>query len=276
VVASRPFPPRTPATAAAELERCLSSSPRKHGLRRTRWRLADIGSVVPWLVGKRVASISRLLRRLGFSRKQAQKFARSPDPLYDTKWRAILRAYAQLVAQPEQVVLLFMDEVSYYRQPSPAPAYHRQGHTQPRAVQAPRANTQTRVVASLDAYSGQVVYQQRNQITLSIFTSFCAQVRAAYPQSPTIYLVLDNWPLHTSPIARAAMREQHLTPLYLPTYASWLNPIEKLWRWLRQDIIHLHPQAADLEPLREQVRQFLDQFASGSQALLHYVGLPVD
>ncbi len=68
-----------------------------------------------------MAGISRLLRRLGFSRKQAQKFARSPDPLYDTKWRAILRAYAQMVAQPNRVVLLFMDEVSYYRQPSPAP-----------------------------------------------------------------------------------------------------------------------------------------------------------
>ncbi len=163
MVGSRLFPPRTPTEAGAELERCLSSSPRKHSLRRTRWRLADIGQTVSWLVGKSVAGISRLLRRLGFSRKQAQKFARSPDPLYDTKWRAILRAYAQMVAQPGQVVLLFMDEVSYYRQPSPAPAYHRQGPTQPRAQQAPRANTQTRVVASLDANSGQVVYQQRNQ-----------------------------------------------------------------------------------------------------------------
>jgi transposase len=91
-----------------------------------------------------------------------------------------------------------------------------------------------------------------------------------------VKLVLDNWPLHTSPVARAAMAQHHITPLYLPTYASWLNPIEKLWRWLRQDIIHLHPQAANLEPLRAQVRQFLDQFANGSAQLLHYVGLPAD
>ncbi len=88
--------------------------------------------MIPWLVGKREAGIWRIQRRLGFSRKQAQKFVHRPDPLYDTKWRAIMRAYAQMVAELQQVVLLFMDEFSYYRQPSPAPAYHRQGPTQPK------------------------------------------------------------------------------------------------------------------------------------------------
>ena len=253
----------------------MRTSPRRHGRDRTRWRLADIGRVIPWLVGKSVPGIGRILRRLGFGRKQAQKFARSPDPLYACKWRAILQAYAQMVAAPEKVVLVFMDELSYYRQPSPAPAYHRQGHTYPKAWQAPRANTQTRVVASLDAHSGQVVYQQRNQITLTIFASFCAQLRAAYPQAATLYLVLDNWSVHISPSSLAAMAQQRIVPLYLPTYASWLNPIEKLWRWLRQDILHLHPHAAELEVLRAQVCQFLDQFAAGSSQLLHYVGLPV-
>ena len=261
--------------AAAEVEQILRSSPRRHGCERTRWRLADLGQVIPWLVGKSVAGIGRLLRRLGFSRKAAQKFVHSPDPLYSCKWRAILQAYAQMVAEPQQVVVLFMDEFSYYRQPSPAPAYHRQGHTHPKAWQAPRANTQTRIVASVDAASGQVVYLQRNQITLTVFASFCAQVRAAYPQAARLYVVMDNWPLHTSPVAQAAMAQQRILPLYLPTYASWLNPIEKLWRWLRQDIIHLHPQAAELELLRTQVCQFLDQFAAGSLSLLHYVGLPV-
>jgi transposase len=234
-----------------------------------------MGRVIPWLVGKSVPGIGRILRRLGFGRKQAQKFARSPDPLYACKWRAILQAYAQMVAAPETVVLVFMDELSYYRQPSPAPAYHRQGHRYPKAWQAPRANTQTRVVASLDAHSGQVVYQQRNQITRTIFASFCAQLRAAYPQAATLYLVLDNWSVHISPSSLAAMAQQRIVPLYLPTYASWLNPIEKLWRWLRQDILHLHPHAAELETLRAQVCQFLDRFATGSSQLLHYVGLPV-
>ena len=59
----------------------------------------------------------------------------------------------------------------------------------------------------------------------------------------------------------------------LPTYASWLNPIEKLWRWLRQDLGHRHPWADDLPALRAAIARFLTQFAEGSDDLRHYVGL---
>jgi hypothetical protein len=59
----------------------------------------------------------------------------------------------------------------------------------------------------------------------------------------------------------------------LPTYASWCNPIEKLWRKLKQEVLHLHRLADDLTTLRALVKEFLLQFASGSSDLLRYVGL---
>lgn len=254
----------------------MQSSPRQVDLARTRWRLVDVRQCLSWLVGKGLTSVSRILRRLGFSRKQAQVFVRSPDPNYASKRGAIVQAYAQLCAQPDRVGLVFLDEVTYWRQPSTAPAYHPHGPTQPRAQHLARPNTQTRVVATLDAQTGQVVYLQRNRITLATFIGFCAHLRAAYPTLPTLFVVLDNWPLHTHPRARAALAHHHLTPLFLPTYASWLNPIEKLWRWLRQDVLHLHPYATALDRLRALVCAFLDQFAGASPSLLHYVGLPVD
>jgi transposase len=55
--------------------------------------------------------------------------------------------------------------------------------------------------------------------------------------------------------------------------APWLNPIEKLWRWLKEDVLKLHRLAGDWDALRQGVNAFLDQFANGSHALLHYVGL---
>jgi hypothetical protein len=59
----------------------------------------------------------------------------------------------------------------------------------------------------------------------------------------------------------------------LPTSAPWLNPIEKLWRWLRQDVLKMHRLAAPWSELRQRVSLFLDQFADGSTELLRYVGL---
>ncbi|WP_118840743.1 transposase [Salinibacter ruber] len=58
----------------------------------------------------------------------------------------------------------------------------------------------------------------------------------------------------------------------LPTYAPWLNPIEKLWRYLKQEVVHLH-QEENFAPLHDHVDAFLDQFADGSQHLLRCVGL---
>ena len=51
------------------------------------------------------------------------------------------------------------------------------------------------------------------------------------------------------------------------------NPIEKLWRWLRQAVLKLHRLTGEWSALRQRVRAFLDQFATESHALLHYVGL---
>jgi hypothetical protein len=61
--------------------------------------------------------------------------------------------------------------------------------------------------------------------------------------------------------------------VFLPTYASWLNPIEKLWRWLRQDVLHCHRYRQDWLLLKQLVLDFMAQFSSGSATLLPYVGL---
>lgn len=251
----------------------LRQSPRLYGIRRTRWRLQDVGRAVAWLKGYSDVGIYKVLKRLGFSRKQARAFVRSPDPEYAAKWGAILQAFVEAIAHPREVMVLLVDELTYYRQPLPAPTYRRRGRSQPKAYKEHRANTRTRVVAALEVLTGRVLYMQRSKIGKLALPVFYAQLRAAYPTVRTIYVVQDNWPTHKLPEVLQALADQHLTPLFFPTYASWLNPIEKLWRWLRQDVLHMHPFANDLDTLRQQVIEFLDQFADGSDPLLHYVGL---
>ena len=270
------FPPLLPQQAKDQIDLLLRQSPRQHGIKRTRWRLQDVGRALSWLNGYSDAGIHKVLKRLGFSRKAARGFIRSPDPHYHDKWRAILQAFQEAVSQPEKVVLLLIDELTYYRRPSEAPAYYRQGKSQPKARKANRPNTRTRVAAALNAITGQVIYIQRSKIGKQALIPFYAQMRAAYPHAEKIYLVQDNWSPHKLPEVMQTLQANRLTALFFPTYASWLNPIEKLWRWLRQEVIHMHNLANDLETLRSQVIEFLDQFALGSDPLLHYVGLLSD
>lgn len=251
----------------------LEGSPRSHGVARTRWRLADMAVLAGWLAGLSEAGRWKVLRRLGIRYKQALHFVTSPDPAYHAKRWALVHAFAEAMAHPEEVVLLFSDELTFYRRPSLAPAYHLQGKTQPLAREVPGYNTPTRLVATLDGFTGRVLYQQARQIGKQELIRFYADIRQAYPQARRIYLAQDNRPVHLLPEVLSAAGANCLTPLFFPTYASWLNPIEKLWRWLKQDVLHVHNLADNLDELRRLVANFLDAFQHSSSALLRYVGL---
>jgi transposase len=104
--------------------------------------------------------------------------------------------------------------------------------------------------------------------------AFSRQLDQAYGTVERLYVVQDNWSIHRHPDVVAALTTlPRLEVVWLPTYAPWLNPIEKLWRWLRQDQLYLHRLASDWATLRQRINAFLDQFAMGSHALLRYVGL---
>jgi DDE superfamily endonuclease len=232
-----------------------------------------VGKVLDWLANRSRSGIYKVLKRLGFSRKQAQAFIHSPDEAYALKWRAILAAYQDAVEHPEQAVLLFGDELTYRRHPVLRAMHQRRGRRQHRLHHRPGANTQTRIVAVVNACTGQVTYRQRSKIGRFEWAAFCQQLRQAYPEVARLYLVLDNWPTHKHPVVLDATQRHALRLLFLPTYASWLNPIEKLWRWLRQQVLHCHPFADDLHKLRELVAHWLDRFRTGSRRLLYVIGL---
>lgn len=245
------------------------------------------------------SGVCRLLQRLGVSYKRARAYVHSPDQDYAAKRSLIELARLRAQYAPEQYRLLYLDEMSYFRQPTLARDYESVGHRQPLAYQSYRSNTRQRVLGALDAHTGQVHFQQARRITLAALNRFYRDLCAAYPAAEVLYVVLDNWPVHFHPqvlahlvpqswpfawvvpgnwfaaSARAVPPQERLPIqlLPLPTYASWLNPIEKLWRWLRQDLLHLHRQRDDWQALKQRVVGFLDGFTNGSARLLRYVGL---
>ena len=203
-----------------------------------------------------------------------------------------------------RLVLLYQDEMSYYRQPTLAQAWAGQGcggHHQGLARQSHRSNTRARLGGCLNALTGQVHFRQRSKMGVDQLLGLYRAVVAAYPEAETIYLVQDNWPVHFHPRLLAQLEPQQwpwpfyvpaewqkmaavapatdplpLQLLCLPTYASWLNPIEQLWRLLRQEVLHLHRMSDAWGELKQRVAAFLEQFLDGSMALLRYVGLLPD
>jgi DDE superfamily endonuclease len=184
------------------------------------------------------------------------------------------KALAHARAHPDRIVLLFEDEASLYRQPSQASLYCLRGRLQPKMPCACSANTVMRVAGFLNACSGAVHFWDGSKITAGKIAKCLKEISAAYSHCDKIYIVMDNWPVHFHPkVMKVLAAEPRLEVLRLPTYAPWLNPIEKLWRLTRQRVVHAHTMSNDFNRFKQTVREFLAKPMEEPTQLLRYVGL---
>lgn len=251
-----------------------------------------------WLRVRTLPGLCQVLRHLKIHWKRARAHVHSPDWDYVAKLASLRPQLRGAGIEREQLIFVFQDEFTFYRQPSLAYAYEEAGQRQPIAELGWKGNYEWRIAAALDAWTGRVIYAHAEHFDRFHLVAFYQKLVAAYPGATSIAMAQDNWPIHFHPDVRAALQSQtwpwpfHLSDHWptepslqakyldlpiriqmLPTYASWTNPIEKLWRLLKQAVLHLHRFGDDWPALKATVIDFLDQFASGSQKLLRYVGL---
>jgi hypothetical protein len=276
----------------------IRRSPTQLGLEQTRWTLKAVMACCQWLHLMTAAGLCQLFKHLGISYQRGRDYIHSPDPDYEAKVDRLELLRLRAKYAPERFVFVYMDEFTFYRQPSLTQAWEERGRVQPLARRSQRAETKSRLVAALNATTGQVSFAQASAIGTKQLREFFVALRAEYPTAETIYVALDNWPVHFHPDVLVILQAQlspwpfcrppnwptaphpKIKPLdlpiqlvVLPTYASWLNPIEKLWRWLNQTVLHLHRLSDEWPTLKQQVNDFLARFARPSLDLLRYCGL---
>lgn len=240
----------------------------------TGWTLRTIRASIAHLHDYSLSGVWRVLQRnrLGLRTSLVRRY--SPDPAYRVKEDTLLQCLLEAAQAPRRCVLVFLDEMGYTRWPDGGRDW---GALPPDAapdLPTNGTNTQWRVIGALNALNGQVDYLDGYIVGRRQVTAMHQKLNAIYAWADRIYVVQDNWSIHHHEDVLIALHNMpRIQPVWLPTYAPWLNPIEKLWRWLRQDTLTLHKMAQDWPALQQRVRSFLDQFAFGSHALLHYVGL---
>jgi hypothetical protein len=237
----------------------------------SRWTLDTIRVSFDWLADYSLSGVWRVLDRLDLRLRSARVQQFSPDPQYADKVIDLEMALWEARRYPRSVVAVFLDEMGFSRWPDPASDW---AGEPPLADRRKANNGLWRLIGGLNALTGQVTYLDAYIVGRAKVTEFYGQLVEAYPRARRLYVIQDNWSIHSHADVLAALMEwPQVEPVWLPTYAPWLNPIEKLWRWLKQDVLKMHRLADNWVMLRGRVRSFLDQFADGSQRLLEYVGL---
>ena len=265
---------------AAELQETLRAGPGEaarqevavgaSGPAPSRWTLRTIRVSVEWLTEYTLGGVWRVLHACGLGVHASCARLFSPDPDYRSKVRHLHRCLRDAARHPDTVGALFLDEFGYHRWPDVAPTWGLEAAVAQRAGN----NQQWRTIGALNALTGQVDYLDGYIVGRRQVIKFYGQLNHTYADLDRLYVIQDNWNIHTHPdVLSAVATYPRITPVWLPTYSPWLNPIEKLWRWLRQDVLKMHRWVEDWPHVKQRVHDFLDQFAQGSPDLLRYVGL---
>ena len=243
----------------------------------SRWTLRTLRASLDWLEGYTLSGVYRVVSRCGLRLRSGRVQQYSPDPEYAEKVSHLSFCLQQVVRNRDKQELVFLDEMGYSRWPEAGSVWIQAPPGSIPVASCDENNQQWRIIGALNALTGQVCYLDNDIVGRAKVIEMYQKLTQVYPQAETLYVVQDNWSIHKHPDVLDALSElPQIAPVWLPTYAPWLNPIEKLWRWLRVDVFKMHRFASQWEEFRARVNGFLDQFATGSDDLLRYVGLKGD
>jgi hypothetical protein len=139
--------------------------------------------------------IARILDRLGITWQRARSHGHRPDPHDQANLQESADVVEDARAHPNQVVTVYLDDVTVTRRPTLANGYGRAGADQVRAERSLATDGDLRIVGRLDVVTGQVVTRRAKTMGLATLAPFFPDRRAAYPEAERIDVILDNWPV---------------------------------------------------------------------------------
>lgn len=172
------------------------------------------------------SSVGRIWRAFGLAPHRTESFKLSTDPFFIEKVRDICGLYLN---PPSHALVLCVDEKSQIQ------ALNR---TQPllpmRPGQAERRthdykrNGTTSLFAALDLASGKVLGRCYRRHRATEYRRFLDLIDRAVPQHLDVHIIVDNYSTHKTPsIQRWFAKRPRFHVHFTPTYASWLNLVER-------------------------------------------------
>src|SRR5579859_358653 len=209
-------------------ERLRQAPEAEQGVAPTRWTLQRIRAAFDWLHEYSLSGVWRLLSRLELGIRLARPSRFSPDPAYADKHAHLLTCLRAAASNPDEVVLVFMDEMGFVRWPQGGRAWMPTPPEPTLSLPCAGNNRQWRLSGALNALTGQVTYLDNYSVGRQQVGQLYQRLDQTYPLAQRIFVVQDNGSIHTHPDVVAVLAAlPRLSTVSLPTYAPWLNPIEK-------------------------------------------------
>jgi transposase len=242
--------PRTISDAAIEavIVRTLETSPagETHWSTRTMAKAAGISH----------STIGRIWRTFHLQPHRTESFKLSPDPQLVAKIRDVVGLY---MTPPANAVVFSVDEKSQIQ------ALQRAQPILPMDFGQPERRTHNYVrhgtldlFAALNVATGEVLARCRPQHRARDFVDFLREIETSVDPRLDIHVVLDNLSAHRAPpVQRWLLRHPRVQFHFTPTYASWLNLVERFFGLLTEKALKRGSHSS-ISQLRAAILAYVD------------------
>ena len=182
------------------------------------------------------STVHRFFQLFGLQPHRTRSFKLSTDPFFVEKLRDVIGLYLD---PPDKALVLCVDEKSQIQalertQPMLPMGF---GYVEGVTHDYARHGTTT-LFAALNVLDGSVLAQCKPRHRHQEFLAFLRHLEANVPANLDVHLVVDNYATHKHPKVRAWLARHPRWHLHFtPTYASWLNQVERFFALITQRAI---------------------------------------
>jgi transposase len=241
-----------------QLYRVVQGTPQAYGWRRPTWTRELLIETLVRLTGVRihVTTMSRALAQIKARRGRPKQTVGCPWPKA-AKTRRLNRVQQLLATLPRREWAFYEDEVDIHLNPKVGLDWMVSG--QQKEVPTPGKNEKRYLAGALDVRTRIVIWVEGTRKTSYLFLDLLDRLVRQYPQARRLHVILDNYRIHSSEIAQAALGgylkgkvELHFLPPYCPDH----NEIERVWQDLHANVTRNH-RCAKMSAVMAEVRYYL-------------------
>ena len=187
-----------------------------------------------WKVCYTVAGMRNWLRRHNFSYKKPALVPGKANKDQQEKW---LSEYENLKRSlPKDETICFMDGVHPTHNVQLSYGWIKKGAR--KEVPTNTGRSLLNLSGMVDVISHKVIIQEDKTLNAESTIGLFQKIEKAYPSKSKIYLFCDNAPYYRNRLVRSHLNNSKIELRFLPPYSPNLNPIERLWKWMKERIIY--------------------------------------
>jgi transposase len=181
-----------------------------------------------------VPGLRSWLQRHGFSYKKPAVVPGKANKEQQYAWLAEYEKLRQGLASDETIC--FIDGVHPTHNVQPAYGWIKKGVR--KEIPANTGRSRLNLSGVVNVVTHNIFVQEDKTLNAESTIRFFQKIEEAYPEKRKIHIFCDNAPYYRNKEVKQHLETSKISLHFLPPYSPNLNPIERLWKWMKERVIY--------------------------------------